>query len=231
MKIICVADLHENLPEIPECDLLLIAGDITYAFHGDMLSQRQFLDKKFRKWLERVPAKHVVGIAGNHDQVFQKNLHPKNLPWTYLQDSYLLTEGGIRIYGTPWQPWFYDWAFNAYEPQLDMKWEHIPENIDIILVHGPPYGYGDKTGDPAQPGVGSKALLKHVERVKPKLVVCGHIHSGYGMYRLNEYTDVVNCALVDNSYQPVNKPVEINYGQLLEQRSEAVEGLRRSQEG
>jgi Icc-related predicted phosphoesterase len=51
-------------------------------------------------------------------------------------------------------------------------------------------------------------LSEALERIQPRLMVCGHIHSGYGRYRLDE-TEVINAALVDNEYRPVNPVVEI----------------------
>ena len=36
----------------------------------------------------------------------------------------------------------------------------------------------------------------------------GHIHPGYGRYRLGE-TEIINAAYVDNDYQPANPLVEI----------------------
>lgn len=211
MTICCVADLHGNLVDIPECDLLLIAGDICPARDHSIPRQAEWLDDPFRRWLERVPAKHVVGIAGNHDFIFEQAPErvPQGLRWTYLQDSEA-TVAGVRIFGTPWQPWFYDWAFNLYEPQLRFIWEAIPEGIDVLLVHGPPNSYGDLTerGDHA----GSPSLLERIRQVKPRLVVSGHIHEARGQWELE--TDgnrppvrIINCSVVDVRYRCVHPPV------------------------
>ena len=70
-EIVCTADLHENLTDIPECDLLLIAGDVSYAFKGDLAAKQGFLVGAFKEWLDGVPAKEVVLVAGNHDQSIQ----------------------------------------------------------------------------------------------------------------------------------------------------------------
>lgn len=50
-RIVCTADLHENLVEIPECDVLLIAGDVSFAFKGDLAAKQGFLAGEFREWL------------------------------------------------------------------------------------------------------------------------------------------------------------------------------------
>jgi Icc-related predicted phosphoesterase len=211
-RIVCTADLHENLIDIPECDLLLIAGDVSYAFKGDIAAKQAFLDREFRQWLERVPAAEVVLVAGNHDQSIEAWGLPDGLRCHYLQDAG--TElFGLKLWGTPWQPWFHDWAFNAPrrhgEEFLTSIFELIPADTDIVICHGPPRGYGDHSGDAdGQPHVGSTALTAALERIEPRLVVCGHIHSGYGRYELGQ-TEVVNAALVDNAYRPVNPVVEI----------------------
>jgi Icc-related predicted phosphoesterase len=78
--------------------------------------------------------------------------------------------------------------------------------VDIVVAHGPPRGYGDLTrGDEH---VGSTAMTATLGRVRPRLMVCGHIHPAYGRYRLGE-TEIVNAALVDENYRPVNPVVEI----------------------
>jgi Icc-related predicted phosphoesterase len=211
-RIVCTADLHENLIDIPECDLLLIAGDISFAFKGDLDTQDAFLAGDFKRWLDRVPAAEVVLVAGNHDQSIEARGLPAGLRCHYLEDAG--TEHfGLKIWGTPWQPWFHDWAFNAPrrhgERFLAAKFEQIPADTDIVVCHGPPRGYGDfNAGADGQPNVGSTALTEAIEHIQPSLVVCGHIHSGHGRYRLGA-TEIINAALVDNEYRLVNELIEI----------------------
>jgi Icc-related predicted phosphoesterase len=207
-RLVCAADLHEHLVEIPPCDLLLIAGDVSFAFKGDLRAKHAFLAGEFKDWLERAPAEEVVLVAGNHDQSIEAWGLPDGLRCHYLLDE-AIELFGLTMWGTPWQPWFHDWAFNAPyrdgEAFLAAKFEPIPGGIDIIVGHGPPYGYGDLTRDTH---VGSTAMTETLERVKPRLMVCGHIHPAYGRYRLGE-TEIVNASVVDNEYRPVNPVVEI----------------------
>src|SRR5207237_1050417 len=150
MRIVAVSDLHGFLPDIEPCDLLLLGGDLCPVANHRLSFQADWLDTTFRAWLERQPARKVVGVAGNHDFIFQQApaLVPHDLPWTYLQDEATQWEG-LRIYGTPWQLWFYDWAFNLNEDELEKKWRLIPAGTDILVLHGPPHGYGD--GVPSAP--------------------------------------------------------------------------------
>jgi hypothetical protein len=205
--IVALSDQHGVLPEIPPCDLLLIAGDICPVSNHNPFFQVNWLNTDFRRWLEQVPARKSVFIAGNHDFVFQKEPDsvPRDLPAVYLQDSGLEWEG-LRIWGTPWQPWFFDWAFNLYEPDLREKWALIPEGTDILVVHGPPHGYGD--GVPELDGVrrtGSPSLLERIKVVRPRLVVFGHIHEGRGEWRVGE-TVLANVTILDQKYRQVYEP-------------------------
>src|SRR3954452_22943471 len=107
--IVAASDLHGHLPDVPECDLLLLAGDLCPVADHSIPTQAQFPAGPFKDWLASVPARQIVGIAGNHDFIFERDadLVPRNLPWTYLQDAGAAF-GGFNVFGTPWQPWYYD---------------------------------------------------------------------------------------------------------------------------
>ena len=207
MKICCASDLHGRFPEIPECDLLVLAGD--YCPMANVYEQPWWLRETFGPWLEslKVP---VIGVAGNHDFVWERrpDLVPK-MNWTYLQDSVTFFSFGnqvLKVYGTPWQPRFFDWAFNADEPALTQKWSLIPEDTDILITHGPPAGYGDLSSKKNR--IGCESLTQRIMEVSPKLVVCGHNHSGYGVYELNG-TVVVNAAVCDEDYMLRKEPIVV----------------------
>ncbi|HMC64192.1 MAG TPA: metallophosphoesterase [Gemmataceae bacterium] len=202
MRICAVADLHGFLPEIPACDLLLIAGDICPATDHSLFFQIEWLATEFRAWLSR-RTMPVVAIWGNHDLIGEHapELVPR-LPWTLLQDS--ATEfGGLKIYGSPWQLRFFDWAFNLDEPELAQKWALIPEDTDILLLHGPPYGFGDWVGRGKHEG--SPSLRERIFQVRPKLAVFGHIHEGRGRW-FEDGVMLANVTLMDEAYRPVHEP-------------------------
>ncbi len=202
MKICCLSDIHGFLPKIPECDLLILAGDYTPT--SGVRKELAWFNKFFAPWLEEQTAK-VIGVAGNHDSLFEKA--PELVPqmnWTYLQDNGI-TWNGFNIWGSPWQPRFWDWAFNADEKFMEHKWSLIPEDTDILILHGPPHGYGDFSIY-GEEHTGSPSLTKRIEEIKPQLVVAGHIHSGYGIYHIGE-TIMVNASYVDEQYLAANEPV------------------------
>jgi len=93
---------------------------------------------------------------------------------------------------------------------LKAKWDKIPEETDILVTHGPPYGYLDTIGDYGA-HVGDIALSKFVERIKPRLHVFSHIHEHGGKVIKNNGTIYVNCSIMDEFYTPTNKPVRIEW--------------------
>lgn len=208
MKIVCLSDLHGMLPQIPECDLLLLAGDYCPTSRRE---QEDWFNRYFRRWLieTRVYCTEIVGIGGNHDWGLADNIYlGKNLPWTYLHDTSTAING-LNIYGTPYQRRFFDWAFNLDEPELDKKFDSVPEGTDIILTHGPAFGIGDETIHRGalthnNERIGSKRLLERALEINAKLVVYGHNHSGVGVYKV-ENTTFVNASYVNESYRPNGK--------------------------
>lgn len=199
MRVLATADLHGSLPQIKECDVLLVGGDVCpdhpigkrarYSLPDNGSDyQLEWLDGPFRTWLADLGARgiSVVGIAGNHDFVFERMataVRELYLPWTYLQDS-ATTIKGMRVWGTPWVPGLPRWAFYGSEQALQARSEMIPEDIDVLLTHGPPYGVADFVAPQfGSTHVGDGSLNLAIERVKPDAVVCGHIHEQYGIHK------------------------------------------------
>ncbi len=205
MIIAALSDLHGYLPGVPACDLLLLAGDLCPLESHDFAFQARWLDEEFRDWLQRAPARKIIGVAGNHDFIFERApfLVPRSLPWIYLQDSGAQFEG-LRIWGTPWQPMFFDWAFNGDPATLRRQWSLIPDDTDILVAHGPPLGYGDAIPGPGGQvrHAGCPLLLERIEAIRPRLAVFGHIHEGRGDWQLGP-TRLANVTHVDERYAPV----------------------------
>lgn len=221
-KIAAIADQHGVLPAIPECDILVVAGDIcpVDAPH-DPATQAHWLDTEFRQWLDRVPATHVVGIAGNHDFVFEAKAHPRDLRWTYLQDSGCEIEG-IAFWGYPWTPNLPRWAFSTETSSWGAQaHEQIPSGLDILITHGPPLNYldgvpmdsysGRKRGQTEDLHVGSEALLGAILDKRPKLSLMGHIHEENGQRAYIEKCELVNVSILDGAYQRVQPATEIEW--------------------
>jgi Icc-related predicted phosphoesterase len=117
----------------------------------------------------------------------------------------------IKIYGSPWQPEFYNWAFNLPRNgwELWQKWSDIPVDTDILITHGPAYGFVDKViGRPEN--LGCELLAERIKTIKPKIHVCGHIHSGRGII-FNDGTLYINASVLDEQYNYTKKPFTIDF--------------------
>jgi len=204
--IISISDTHNHTIEIPDGDILIHAGDFSsFGYRHEV--------EKFLTWFDGLPHLTKILISGNHDFMCQEK---PDLFQTYIDNTdtvdYLCDSGvereGLKIWGSPWQPYFYDWAWNLKtERELQEKWDLIPDDTDIVVTHGPPQYLGDTTLDKLS--VGSRSLRETLlGRVQPLVHVCGHIHSGYGLL-IKDGTTFVNASTCNEKYQAVNKPIVI----------------------
>ena len=207
IRVCCVADLHGMLPpwDVPECDLLLVAGDV--GPDPERLAAR-WLREELAPWLGRQPAGEVVAVVGNHDHVAGSRPElVRGLPWRFLHDEAAVLDRGLRVYGSPWTPKVVEgWAFTACDNDLAAVWERIPEDTQVLLVHGPPYGVCDSGSDRAL--LGSWTLRSRLDELAAlELVVCGHVHEARGIATLPGGVTVVNAALVDEHYRLAYEPI------------------------
>jgi Icc-related predicted phosphoesterase len=210
-RIVCISDTHEKHDQVivPRGDILIHAGDFTYV--GDLMRVRDF-----GKWLRAQPHKDKIVIAGNHDRSFEsipqyaeralKDASGKGMHYLMERE---VTVQGLRIYGSPWTPEFCNWAFNVPRGMLHEKWAKIPDGLDILVTHGPP---SEDLGG-VIPGemleVGDPELLERIQQVKPRLHVCGHVHTGYGL-RERYGIKFANAAVLDEAYELAHKPIVID---------------------
>ena len=233
MRIVCISDTHslqkDMVHPIPEGDVLIHAGDISNKGGEKDVT-------KFIYWFQNIQGfDSKIFISGNHDFCFERVnephhkgdydwLHnlmaPENLAQSdvyYLQDQFMIIERPefsrpIKIYGSPWQPWFYDWAFNLPRlgEELDQKWSMIPDDTDILITHTPPNGIRDFVINwRGNESVGCESLRFHMERVNPLLNVFGHIQEAYGPAYVKD-TLYVNASICNSRYEPVNKPIVVD---------------------
>jgi predicted phosphohydrolase len=200
VRVVCVSDTHLRPFEVPDGDVLVHAGDMTM---GGSLAEVQ----DFARVFEVLPHPHKVLIAGNHDFAFMRR--PEEARALLGSTVYLQDDGaevaGLRVWGSPWQPRFGDWAFNLDRgAPLREKWDRIPERLDILVTHGPPEGIGDRTA--FGQSVGCADLRDAVLRTRPRFHVFGHIHEGYGVLRKGE-TTYVNASVCTLQYRPTNAPI------------------------
>lgn len=197
---------------------MLIAGDVVIDNYKpdatefwDRQAQAAWMRDEFATWLGYLDYDYIIGIAGNHDFVLQGKI-ALEMPWIYLNDTSIEIDG-LKIHGSPMTPTFGGWAFMKPDSELPEHWDKIPEDVDVLVTHGPAYGYGDLTKaytdswgytDPAR-HVGSSSLRWRLDNGFPnlKLHVFGHIHPANGVDEVDGRI-YANVSHVNDQYKPAN---------------------------
>jgi Icc-related predicted phosphoesterase len=251
MIVDAISDLHGHYPKLEGGDLLIVAGDLTAR---DLESEHALFDY----WINEQPYKKKIVIAGNHDNVlaeerlkfqFCEYLCDSGTEFEYQEsvrnlfdrdDKSLIYKKKLKIWGSPWSLWFEGInpeckAFTGSENDLKKKFDLIPDDIDILITHSPPYGILD--GIPIEDGsefhTGSQSLQKRLFEIRPRLNIFGHIHEkGHRFVEITfppedqtvkqisediikveihggKITWCVNASHVNEHYKPVNKPVRV----------------------
>lgn len=190
MRVLCISDTHgyHNYLNIDEtADVIVCTGD----FSNSRGARNVYESEEFLGWFDSLKIKYKILIAGNHDTDFERKweasfeggesiedyLKREYPTITYLQDSSVIIDG-IKFYGTPWCPMFYDWAFMKIDSKLVDIFAQIDDDVQVLLTHTPAYGILDY----ATPNFcGSEALLNRIKDLKKlKFHVFGHIHECAG---------------------------------------------------
>jgi Icc-related predicted phosphoesterase len=223
MKLIAISDVHnrQNKLTIPECDLLIVAGDYT-------LQGRDSEVKNFCEWLNKQPARHKLIVQGNHEVDVQEDfdnaydIAQEACPGVLFVEHELVIIEGIKIFLSAWTPYFNDWAYNAHRfitdgvtkrnPFIKELWKDIPNDVDIIVTHGPVHGIHDQVyqvdGVTPKERVGCWHLLEKVMQTNAKVHICGHIHSGHGQKEFMG-KHFYNVSVCGETYSVDYEPTEI----------------------
>ena len=214
-KIVVISDTHgQHLGmQIPDGDILIHCGD--FCSHGRYIDALRFVN-----WFGTHPHKHKIFIAGNHDLYFEQGnlsdidsfLRMMPAGVHYLQDSGIELEG-LKFWGSPVQPTFFNWAFNRDRGERIKKhWDLIPQGTDVLITHGPPYKICDTApaGNGLYKSVGCADLLNATLKIQPKLHLFGHIHFSGGTNLVTPKTIFANASICDEEYLVNNKPLVIN---------------------
>lgn len=209
MRLVCISDTHmaHRGLHLPDGDVLIHAGDATSTGTSNEVG-------RFLAWFAAKPHRHKILIAGNHDWLYQRHpdmaaqLLARHPGITYLEDSGVNLEG-VRFWGSPWQPWFMDWAFNLPRkgPRLREMRNRIPLDTDVLITHGPPHGILDQVHGGEH--LGCEELKIRLAAVKPKVHVFGHIHDDFGVAQSHR-TTYVNASTCTEAYQASNRPIVLD---------------------
>jgi len=204
MKIVAISDTHgkHRKLDLPKGDMIIHAGDVSNI--GVKTEVLDFLD-----WYSGLDFQYKIFIAGNHDFYFEKEkkeeiekVIPSNV--IYLNDSGIIIEG-IKIWGSPIQPWFFNFAFNRERgEEISKHWDLIPNDTDVLVTHGPAFGLLDKTFQGKD--VGCVDLLEKIKKIQLKFFIAGHIHEAYGEIE-KDGTHFINASVLDLKYRLVNEPI------------------------
>ncbi|OQR96432.1 calcineurin-like phosphoesterase [Thraustotheca clavata] len=220
MRVVCISDTHNKhyQLEVPDGDILIHAGDFTSCgTHNEI--------RNFTEWLGRLPHRHKLVIAGNHELTLDtkwykeagKNFHPMNQDseiakqllqnCTYLENQAIEIDG-VHFYGSPYSPIIPSnpMAFSTLAgSHAKAIWNQIPENTDVLITHSPPHGILDINVRGYH--CGDEDLLEIIQsRVRPKYHIFGHIHECYGSKTIDT-TTFINAASLSQRRKCENKPI------------------------
>jgi Icc-related predicted phosphoesterase len=184
MKIWHISDthgMHHCFQEEPDVDVIIHSGDCS-NWRDPIRNTNEVRD--FIKWYEGLKCPNKIYVAGNHDTSIERRyITPADFASagiTYLENSAVFI-GGLKFYGSPITPTFGEWAFMKARHKTHAVWEAVPDDTDVLVVHGPPKGVRDLSFDmEGNLGMcGDLSLTKRCWALRDtlKLVCFGHIHN------------------------------------------------------
>jgi hypothetical protein len=192
MHLLCITDIHSEVGRFekilaaePKADLLVIGGDFTNF--GKPPEVARMLD------IAQAHTPQVLAVAGNCDSAEIDQLLIERGVSLHTRGARI---GDIGFFGLSAMP---PWRGNMYEfPEEDLNrflaagFAQVEGSSRYIMVpHCPPRNSEvDRSGSGAN--VGSTAVRQWMDKVKPILVICGHIHEARGHAKIGN-TLVVNC--------------------------------------
>lgn len=145
--------LHRDL-DLPEASLVIHAGDAAMLGNLDHL-------RDFDRWVGEIGIPTIL-VPGNHDTPIVENPG-------LIRNAILLSNRGVRFQGL--YIWGVPWSWPSVRRRLD--YDAVPD-VDVLVTHVPAEGVLDC-------GAGDRLLRLTLNRVRPRIHLCGHIHAGRGM--------------------------------------------------
>lgn len=202
MKFVVVSDTHGTHAGLtmPQGEVLIHCGDALDLGTEEELIRLNNWFKKMRKYSFH----EIIYVPGNHDIIIEED--PGFSREILDQATILIDETfiykGIKIHGSPYVPTFGNWAFMKPDLNLQRHWDNIPDDTDVLITHGPPYGILDKNH--IGQCCGSQTLYMAVSKKQPLFHCFGHIHEGAGTYCIDP-TTYINAAIITSYWDTTNK--------------------------
>lgn len=186
-------------------DVLIFAGDLQI---NNMDNGIGFID-----WFHKLPYEFKVMTFGNHDGNWEHAAeHAQKYNDITILNNESVTVNGIKIFGSPHSVEFGKWWFMMKDELLATLWAKIPDDIDILVTHSPPFGILDQTIDGFT--TGSRTLSKRISELHNlKYHIFGHIHESYGVRELMNIC-FINASILDERYRLVNSIMCFEYGDI-----------------
>ena len=201
MNILAISDVHDRFDEfrvedLPDADVCVVAGDLTnYGTRktGSIAAARRWLTDLGQRYIVFwIPGNHDIGVVastfGSPDNVtclLNKTITHEGLTWRGVSLSVCYTFPELA------EQWDY-MTVNEAEEKAAFDFEAV----DIVISHSPPFGVLDSGGwvlGRGKENYGSPALAEYITRHSPRLVICGHVHEGWGHAQIGS-TEVYNVA-------------------------------------
>lgn len=208
MRLVLLSDTHgyHNKVKVPPGDVLIHTGDWSgYGTEQELVC--------FIQWLSKLSHKIKFVVPGNHDRALEKDPRLFDL-FGGVAECLFNSEAshqGYKFWGSSFQPWFNNWAFNLPRngEELKKNWAAMPDDTDILLTHCPPYGILDRNQEGEH--CGCELLMERVKEVKPMIHCFGHLHESRGFNEHSvEGVHFFNATLLDGAYRMVHNPIVID---------------------
>ena len=190
MKLLLFSDLHNDLEATRDlveraarADVVIGAGDFC-SVHRNLSACLDVL---------RAITKPAVLVAGNNETTDELIAVCRGWKSAHVLHGSGVTISGVEFFGigggvpvTPFGAWSYDFT----EEQAGKLLSVCPSG-GVLISHSPPKGAVDEASEGKS--LGSTAVRAAIERLKPRLVVCGHIHGSAGQQAFIGPSAVVNA--------------------------------------
>lgn len=150
---------HHRALQVPEdADIIICAGDAV----EDDLKGVEYDD--FIAWFASLPAKWKLFVPGNHELSFRRSRYKSIVQQFEAAGIIVLQDAVEECDGV---------VIGSISRDASIADEDIPNDIDILVTHWPPYGILDND-------LGSPDILNFVLKAQPKWHLFGHIHETEG---------------------------------------------------